>query len=279
MDYFSQEVPSPDTTECFSRIGDIELLADVYLADESKRNGAAIILIHGGGWSGGKRADFLWHAHRLSLRGYMACTIDYRLIKDALFPAAMEDCQAAVKWIRSEAARFGIKENRIGAFGSSAGGHLAACLGVLDDSGPNNISSKVNCVVDIHGVHDFVVLAGEPLSDTLEKFIGGTFAEKPELWKKASPALHVNNNSAPMLIVHDPHDELVPYNQSIRLANALIKAERPMQFLPTHGSGHGFVYDSQDRWEQQVWPIALDWLDSHLVGHVAKGIPCAGKSE
>ncbi len=267
MKYYESEMPAPDFTECFSRPADgRELLADIFVPGKSGGNGAAVVFIHGGGWCAGERRSFLWHAHRLSLRGYVACTIDYRLTPTAPFPAALLDCQAAVKWLRHQAARFGIRGDRIGAMGSSAGGHLAACLGVLDDAGEPG-SARVNCVVDVHGVHDFVAhqAGGGKIAEYMEAFIGGPVSEKRALWIEASPALHVDQNSAPMLLMHDPHDDTVPYEQSLLLAKALMEAGRPMQFLPTPGSGHGFVYNPQKTWTQKVWPNAMAWFDRHLL--------------
>ncbi|NQT91160.1 MAG: alpha/beta hydrolase [Lentisphaerae bacterium] len=265
--YDEMEIPAPNITECFSSPGGQELMMDAFVPDDAKRNGAAVVFVHGGGWDAGERQAFLWHAHRLSLRGYTASTIDYRLTQTAPFPAAVEDCQSAVVWLRHHADRFGICSERIGALGSSSGGHLAACLGVLNNEG-SPVSARVNCVVDVHGVHDLVSPTEDKglVYEKWEAFIGGPISETRDLWIKASPAFHVDQDSAPMLLVHDPHDETVPYDQSLLLARALMSAGRPLQFLPTPGSGHGFIYDPQNTWTQRVWPIAMAWLDQHLLG-------------
>ncbi len=202
MKYYEKQIPDPNVTECFASPGGQELIADIYIPDKSKHTGAAAIFVHGGGWNAGERQSFLWHAHRLSLHGYVACTVDYRLAPTAPFPAAVVDCQSAVKWLRDNADRFDIRGDRIGAVGSSAGGHLAACLGVFGSEG-DAVSAKVNCVVDIHGVHDFISATehfGE-VKKSWEAFIGGPLSEKRDLWTEASPALHVDGNSAPMLLV------------------------------------------------------------------------------
>jgi len=276
--YFKIEAPDPDFSECFACPEGQKLVMDLFVPEKGRHNGAAVILIHGGGWNGGERHGFWWHAHRLSLHGYVAGTVDYRLSSIAPFPAAVNDCQAAVRWLRHNADRFNIQRDRIGAIGSSAGGHLAACLGVFEEM-ENTISARVNCVVDVHGVHDFISAVGNSneVKEHWEAFIGGPFSEKRDLWLAASPALHVDSSSAPMLLVHDPKDETVPYEQSLILANALIKAGRPMQFLPSPGSAHGFVYNPQNSWTQQVWPVALAWLDHYLLkktsGELSKEVP------
>lgn len=271
MDYYATDTPPPDATECFSSPNDQELAADFFIPGKALRNGAAVVFIHGGGWYQGKRQAFLWHAHRLSLRGYLTCTIDYRLAGTAIFPAPVADCQSAVKWLRRHAGRFNICSDRIGAFGSSAGGHLAACIGVLDDDA-GDVSAKANCVVAVHGVHDFPALLNqggkvkEKIKDICEALIGGPISQKHDQWINASPALRADKNSAPMLLTHDPQDETVPYEQSLRMANALMNAGRPVQFMPTPGSGHGFVYAPQNPWTQRVWPVAAAWFGQHLLG-------------
>lgn len=265
--------PSPVArAEVFARPGGRELVADVYLPGEGEGNGAGVILVHGGGWSGGSRQQFRWHAGRLARRGYAACTIDYRLTPVAPFPAALVDCQSAVAWFRGQAGRFGFRADRLGAIGSSAGGHLVACLGVLEREG-EAVSSKVDCVVDIHGIHDFLLQLEAPggVKPGWEAFLGGPVSAKREAWLAASPARHAGAGSAPTLLVHDPSDATVPWEQSLRFADALIKAGRPVRFMPTPGSGHGFVYSPRNPWTQKVWPVATSWLDEHLLGPFPPG--------
>ncbi len=265
MDYYEKELPSPHVTEYFASPNGHDLIADVFVPADAKHNGAAVLMVHGGGWNAGKREDLMWHAHRLSLHGYVAGTIDYRLSQTAPYPAALHDCQSAVRWLRSNADRLKIDPDRVGVMGSSAGGHLVACLGIVDRE-EEGISAKANCVVDVHGVHDFISLAeGDEVKESRELFLGGTLTEMRDVWIEASPGLLVDASSAPMLLVHDPQDPTVPYNQSLMLANALMEAARPMRFLPSPGSGHGFVYNPKNPWTQQIWPSAVAWLDQHLL--------------
>jgi dipeptidyl aminopeptidase/acylaminoacyl peptidase len=124
----------------------------------------------------------------------------------------------------------------------------------------------VDCGVDVHGIHDFPALRDNlgAINKTWEAFLGGSFGERPSEWIRASPGLHVDGNSAPMLVVHDPKDETVPYEQSRLLVDSLVRAGRPVRFLPSPGSGHGFFYGPDNPWTQKVWPVAVDWLDQHL---------------
>jgi len=260
------DVREPDMTECFCRVDGVELAADVFLPGSGCRNRAAVVFVHGGGWRGGQRQQFLWHAECLSRKGYVAATIDYRLVEQGIFPAALDDCQSAVQWLRREAARLEIETDRIGAMGSSAGGHLAACLGTIEALTDDGVSSLVNCVVDVHGVHDMTGIKGGKCNPICDASLGGTLEEQRERWIAASPALQVDGASAPMLLTHDPDDPTVPYEQSILMADALMRQGRPVQFMPTPGSGHGFVYSPQNAWTRKVWPVAVEWLDRWLNG-------------
>lgn len=270
MEYYERKSPKPNLTEVFSRIDGNELVADIYLPGEKIQNGAAVLFVHGGGWRGGSREQFLWHAHRLALHGYVTCSIDYRLTQVAIYPAALDDCQSAVRWLRRNAERFNFDANKIGAMGSSSGGHLSTCLGVFEKE-VEGVSSKVNGVVDVCGIHDFISLAesvGTP-NEARKEFLGGSLEEKPENWKQASPALYVDGKTAPMMIIHDPEDEIVPYDQAIILANAMVKNARPIEFMPTPGAGHGYVYNPQDEWTQKVWQKVVSWLDTQLLGNIS----------
>ncbi|MEZ5278525.1 MAG: alpha/beta hydrolase [Opitutaceae bacterium] len=257
--------PPPDQTEIYVSRNGNDLPLDLYLPVEGTGNGAGIILIHGGGWHAGERQTFRWHAHHLSSLGYVALTIDYRLAPASPYPAAVEDCLAAVVWLRRQAARFGIDSNRIGAIGSSAGGHLAACLGVIGGE-VDGIPTRVDHVVDIHGIHDFLALrdASGGINPNWMAFLGGTHDQYSRQWRAASPALRVNTDSASMLIVHDPEDPIVPYEQSRLLVDALVQAGRPVQFIPSPGSGHGFIYNPEHPWTVRIWPSVVNWLNREL---------------
>lgn len=252
-------------TFTYFKAGETALELDLYRPETGAGLHPGVLFIHGGGWTGGRRAQFAAHARLFAEAGFVAATASYRLAGVAPYPAALDDCQCAVRWLRAHAADFRLDPGRLGAFGSSAGGHLVACLGVREtreDVAPElrGFSSRVNAVVDIHGVHDFPALAGCANLDCKEQFLGGTFAEKADAWRDASPSLFVNGDTAPMFIAHDPGDTTVPYDQSVRLVSALMTAARPFEFMPTPGSGHGYVYNIENDWAKRVVPPALMWL-------------------
>lgn len=245
-----------------------ELRLDQYCPVGAAGPRPGVVLVHGGGWSGGERGQFGWHAEQLASYGYVAITIDYRLTDVAPFPACAQDCQRAVRWLRSRAAELHLDPERLGAYGSSAGGHLVALLGTRDtlaDDAPElaGLSSRVQCVVDFHGVHDFRALPAGGLADDCCAALLGRDRRR-RAWREASPRYYVDGRSAPTLLFHDPHDTVVPYAQSVEFAAALMAAGRPVQFEPVPGAGHGFCYDPRNAWQQRTWPLALAWLNRFL---------------
>ena len=174
----------------------------------------AVIVVHGGAWITGNHAMENPFAIELARRGYVAATVEYRLSNEAKYPAQINDLKAAVRWLRTNAKRYNIDPNRIAAIGASAGGHLVALLGATNGiasfagEGANpSVSSAVQSVVDIDGPATFVDPGNiekekkGPL-DTNTRLIGGTYAEKPEVWREASPITQVNAKSAPVLFIN-----------------------------------------------------------------------------
>jgi acetyl esterase/lipase len=191
-----------------------------------------VILIHGGGWRGGERSSERPVAEALARAGIVALAVDYRLATDSTskYPAQLDDVQRAVRWTRAHAAELGIDPTRIGAFGHSAGGHLAALLGTREtrihaDPELAAYSSRVSCVVDTAGPADFTDPAHPavwPAHQHLVTFwLGAPREEAPDRYRDASPLAHVGPDSARFLILHGTRDEFVPIDQSRRLHAAL----------------------------------------------------------
>ncbi|MDB6139649.1 MAG: alpha/beta hydrolase [Verrucomicrobiaceae bacterium] len=217
----------------------------------------AVLTIHGGGWAGGSHRGYL--PFGLVKQGYFIAAIEYRLSGEAPWPAQIEDCKAAVRWLRANAAKYHVDPNRIGCMGHSAGGHLVACLGTLQDlpelegkGGNEGVSSKVQAVVDEAGPTDFTPAAAPAVGELpkdhkdnpgLVKLLGGTYAEKNIAWETASPALHVAKGDPPFLVVHGELDHLVPIAQAERIVGALKKANVPVEFIRVKNGGHGLRAD------------------------------------
>jgi acetyl esterase/lipase len=222
---------------------------DLYLPAEKAAARPLVVWIHGGGWHEGSKSGNPGKA--LLARGYAVASIGYRLSQHAVYPAQIEDCKAAIRYLRANAAEYGIDPARIGVWGASAGGHLAALLGTtgklrtLDVGEYLDQSSEVKCVLDWFGPTDFLNY-GEPRWQGLDypqsvvsRLLGGSISKNPEKARKASPVYFVHPKAAAFLIMQGDQDPLVPLQQSERLHAALKEAgvESHLEVLP--GAKHG----------------------------------------
>jgi acetyl esterase/lipase len=215
-----------------------------------------IIWVHGGAWQSGSKDNC--PAIRFIRRGYAVASVNYRLSQHAIFPAQIEDCKAAVRFLRANADKYNIDPNRFGAWGASAGGHLVTLLATTGDvndfdKGPNLLASgKVQAVCDFYGPTDFLKIADFPSTmnhtapDSPEsKLIGGPILENHDACKRANPITYVGKTTPPFLIVHGDKDPLVPHNQSELLFDALKKAGVSATLYIVKDGGHGGFKDPQ----------------------------------
>jgi acetyl esterase/lipase len=243
---------------------------DLYLPPQEEGSAPLplIIWVHGGAWLGGNKNNC--PAAQLLKYGFAAASINYRLSQHAIFPAQIEDCKAAVRYLRANAGQYNIDPNRIGVWGASAGGHLVALLGTTSDvndfdKGPNlQFSSKVQAVCDFFGPTDFTKMSGfesimdHDASDAPEaKLIGGPVQENKEACKRANPITYISKDDPPFLICHGDKDNLVPHNQSVLLNEALKKAGVDVTFHTVEGGGHGFR-------DPEVDKMVLEFFTKHL---------------
>ena len=206
----------------YASYGERQLRLDLYLPPQkSKRPIPGIVVVRGGGWRQGDKEGFAFIAGYLAKSGFAAVCIEYRASGEARFPAAVHDTKAAVRWLRANASRYGIDPEAIGAIGCSAGGHLVALLGTshykkeLEGAGGNaGASSRVQAVVAMAPVTDFLTASSDR---SIEAFIGHPLSEQAEKWKAASPVVYVNQESAPILLIHSRTDKTVPHEQSVIL--------------------------------------------------------------
>ncbi|MFA5554976.1 MAG: alpha/beta hydrolase [Phycisphaerae bacterium] len=228
---------------------------DLYLP-KSEDKLPLIIWIHGGAWLAGKKTDQVPMGYLAE--GYAVASINYRLSQHAIFPAQIQDCKAAVRWLRANSENYNIDPNRFGAWGPSAGGHLAALLGTTGDvnefdTGENlSVSSRVQAVVDYFGPTDLLQinvhrLPADMVHDTADspesKLIGGPIQDNREKAAKANPITYITKDTPPFLIIHGDKDPLVPHHQSELLVEALKKANVEVSFYIVKGGGHGFFKD------------------------------------
>jgi acetyl esterase/lipase len=220
---------------------------DLYRPEKANTPLPVIVWVHGGAWRGGSK-DGGGPAVRLVPKGYAVASIGYRLSQHAIFPAQIEDCKAAIRWLRAHATKYGLDADHIGAWGGSAGGHLVALLGTAGDVkdlegklGHLDQSSRVQAVVDWFGTTDFTKQGGwhnNPMSPEAQ-LIGGPVQENKEKSQRANPIAYVTKDDPPFLIMHGTKDDVVPFNQSELLVDALKKAGVPITFRPLEGAGHG----------------------------------------
>lgn len=240
---------------------------DLYLPAKADHPLPVIVWIHGGGWENGSKDRP--PAIPFVAQGYAVASINYRLSQDAIFPAQIEDCKAAIRWLRANAKKYNLDVSHIGVWGASAGGHLVALLGTsggikeLEGNGGNpDQSSRVQCVVDFYGPTDFSKMGGwqDKPDSPMAKLVGGPVREKQKLAAKANPVTYVSKDAPPFLIMHGDVDKTVPMNQSELLDEALRKAGVESSLIRVPGNGHGGPgFSNPENWKKIV-----DFFDKHL---------------
>lgn len=198
----------------YCKAGGRRLVLDAFYPEKSKGSATAIIIIHGGGWRTGSRTQHFPLAEALAHQGYVCFTPEYRLSTEALFPAAVYDVKAAIRWVKANAERFNVDTLKVVAMGFSAGGELAAFMGTTGNmplfSGcdcDNGNSSAVNAVVDIDGTLSFVHPEGREGDDSKSTsaatyWFGYPRKENPGLWIAASPLTYVSHATPPTLFLN-----------------------------------------------------------------------------
>jgi acetyl esterase/lipase len=197
----------------------------------------AIVVIHGGGWLQGDKSSFSVPANRppgniidFARLGFVAATINYRLSGEALFPAAVHDCKNAVRFLRAHAKEYGIKPDQIGAWGNSAGGHLALMLGMagpeaeLEGDGSHlDQSSLVQSVVSDSGPIDLVhQVHHDQVKYAIIPFLGGEpTGERLDAYRKATPTTYISSKTPPLLLIYGVTDEQVGVETSDQFVVAL----------------------------------------------------------
>src|SRR5262245_3855241 len=241
----------------YAKVGDRSLLLDLYLPEQPAQGPLPLVVwIHGGAWRGGSKNDC--PAVRLVPDGYAVASVEYRLSQVAQFPAQIEDCKAAIRWLRGNAAKYHFDPDHVGTWGASAGGHLVALLGTSGGEAELegklgehlDASSRVQAVCDWFGPTDFLQIAAQSLANSRidhdaanspEAFLlGGPIQENKGKAARANPITYITPDDPPFLIMHGDRDDTVPIGQSELLEAALKKAGVQVTFHTVKGAGHGF---------------------------------------
>lgn len=245
-------LPSGVTAEkdiVFTTTEHCPLKLDVYRPVESDGPLPTILFIHGGGWAKGDKASALGTAAWIVPDGYAVVSANYRLTGTAQWPAQINDCYEAVRWVRRNAGEYGFDGNRIGVWGTSAGGHLVALMGTRPSDGTEKVSSHVQAVCDWFGPTDLLTMPPNVVTEKRSfeqvaksngaKLLGAPVPTIPEKAKQASAFHNVSPDDAPTLIMHGSEDPGVPLEQSEKFFKALQAAGVPSTLHIVQGAGHG----------------------------------------
>ena len=263
----------------YAKYNDREVLLDLYLPrvqTDNKR--PVIVMIHGGGWLYGSKTDLgesPTQAVTFAEAGFIVASIDYRLSDEAIFPAAVKDCKAAVQWIKDNSEFYGIDRERIGVFGISSGGHLALMMGtshkskLFESEGTESkTSSQVQAVVAIVPNTDFISYYNWKRENGQEaglaaKFLGASSLTDLTNAKEASPLTYVDSESAPTLIINTAADETVDFRQGLLFLERCRNMKVPAKLFTYSDAPHTFV--AWNRWYDETMEMAISYFREMLI--------------
>ncbi len=227
----------------FLTIGDRKLELDLFTPAGRAGRVPVVVLIHGGCWMAGARQDMEFYAVKLAQLGYATATVDYRFSQHARYPAAVEDCRAAIRWLTNNRDTYDIDPDRVAVLGASAGGHLAQYLGYTAHTPTEKHSDenppKVKAVVSLYGWSDLTDPAVN-YQYYMELFLGKSYADAPRLYEQASPITYLDERAPATLILSGTIDTIVPITQAEKLARKLDANDVAYIYVPFRGSYHGF---------------------------------------
>ena len=237
------------------------LLLDLYLPEKTPTQPLPVVLwIHGGGWKSGSKENcpLTW----LAAEGYAVVSINYRLSWAARWPAPLDDARAAIRWLRTHAARYQLDPERVAVSGGSSGGNLAGVVGTADAPAGETVSSRVRAVLDFYGASDVLTMPpnvpgpGKTDADLANanaaKLLGGIVRDRPELARAMSTLHLVTRDDPPFLIIHGDKDDQVPLEQSQRLHAKLKETGVPSELIVLPGAGHGGKEFSTDEVKAKI---------------------------
>jgi acetyl esterase/lipase len=234
----------------YGRIKGRNLLLDIIKKSGIRDRMPVVVFIHGGGWISGNKESGISKLLPFAEKGYFCVSVSYRLSPEAQFPAQIEDCKCAIRFLRANSGKYNIDPEKIGVWGASAGGNLVALLGVTGDEvfndkgGWEGYSSKVNAVCDWFGRTNFLIDIKKSEDEKspysyISKFLGGLIEENIEKAIKVSPYYYECKNTPPFLIMHGEEDNIVPYSQSEMFFQKLKRNKNKVTLVKIKNGGHG----------------------------------------
>ena len=229
----------------YGKAGEQALYLDLYSPKERpSAKLPVIVIIHGGGWYQGDKADHADIACYLSSCGYAVASINYRFLTEELFPACLNDSVASILWAKDNADKYGFDSSRVGLFGDSAGGHLVLMSAFAGDKfspDKRSIKDSVKCVCAWYPVSDLTTWYYEKNRKLPPELLGGFPLTMAEAYKEASPAFYVSKDVPPALIFHGEEDDIVPIKQTETLKGLMEKTGADCTFVRISKAGHGFT--------------------------------------
>jgi acetyl esterase/lipase len=255
------------------------LLMDVFVPHvRIRRPTPAVLWLHGGGWERGDKNGSSG-ARFLASAGFVSASIYYRLSGEAKFPANIEDCKCAIRFLRVNARRYELDPDRIGIAGASSGGHLALLAGLADEraglegaGGWANVSSRVSAIASYYGPTDLTAISadfGTRAQAAIIKLIGTTPQESPATYRRASPISYVVSGKPAILMFHGNGDTLVPVEQSKRMLDACLRAGLPAELIKVGNANHDFeLVDSREPLSitiEQIHSMTVEFFKKQLL--------------
>lgn len=268
---------SAEVNVTYGKTAEQELKMDVYRPKDGGDSLPACVLVHGGGWTGGDKEKFTPLAIALAQKGYVVANVEYRLAGVAKYPAAVQDCSLAVRFVRANAKRLGVDSNRIGTWGGSAGGHLVGVLagapkhgkflGIATTDGADlkDVSAAVQATCIMAGPTD---LTGAAFVENLRKageksnsyqWLGKLYDDAPELYREASPITHFTKETGPVLFLTGDLDNPDRDKAGMEKLNSL---GVPVRQVIVKDGKHGCWM--QRPWFQQCVDAVDAWFKEHL---------------
>lgn len=246
-----------------------DLTLDIFYPKKKSKSGyPGVLLIFGGGWSSGEKANQVPMAQKLAAAGYVAVVPEYRLSPEITYPSAVHDLKAAIRWMRANAKKYGLDKSKIASLGCSAGAQLATLLGITAGNekmegteGNLSESNNLQAIVNIDGIVSFIHPEAEE-GKYAAKWLGGSKEEVPEIWKEASPLEYVDERTPPTLFVnssqprfHAGRDDMM----AILKANGIYTEQHTLE-----GSPHSFWLVHP--WFEPTYQHTVDFLNRVLKG-------------